>query len=295
MQNLEFCPQEGPQTKFFSTDASIIVFGGSAGGRKTFALLLEALWHAETKGYNAMIFRSESKQVRNVGGLWDESEKIYPLFRGIPRKSYLEWVFPSGAVIKFGHLDHESDKFSYQGSQICFIGFDELTHFSKGQFFYMLSRNRSMCGVRPYVRATTNPDCDSWVRKFIDWYINPETGYAIPERSGVVRWFVNKDDENIWGDSEKELQDKYPDLIPKSFSFIASSVYDNKILLKTDPGYLANLKAMGRFEREQLLMGNWNIRPTAYSFSKKNILKSWSFCQKIYHLSDTGIEQLPKN
>lgn len=71
--------------------------------------------------------------------------------------------------------------------RICFIGFDELTHFSEAQFWYMLSRNRSMSGVRPYVRATTNPDADSWVAKLIDWWIDDVSGYPIPERGGVVR------------------------------------------------------------------------------------------------------------
>lgn len=266
----EIVPQEGPQTEFFRNPAEILVFGGSAGGGKTYALLLEALWHHDVKNYNAVIFRSESTQVRNPGGLWDESEKIYYDFQGDPRKTFLEWQFPKGAKIKFGHLDHEQDKYSWQGSQICFIGFDELTHFSWGQFVYLMSRNRSTCGVKPYIRATCNPDPDSWVRKFIDWYIDPDSGYAIQERSGVVRWFIVLGDETIWSDSREELLERYPECLPKSFSFIASSIFDNKILLQKDPGYLANLKALPRYEREQLLFGNWNIRPTAGIFFQRS-------------------------
>jgi predicted phage terminase large subunit-like protein len=266
---IEISPQEGPQFKFLSCPADIVIYGGAAGGGKTYALLLEALWHCEIKGFTAVIFRSESKQVRNPGGLWDESEKLYTQFGGIARQSFLEWEFPKGATVNFGHLDHEQDKYSWQGSQICLVGFDELTHFSWGQFVYLLSRNRSTCGVRPYVRATTNPDPDSWVRKFIDWYIDNDSGYAIPERSGKIRWFVIDNDETIWADTAEELKARYPESLPKSFSFIASSVYDNKILLEKDPGYLANLKALPRFEREQLLYGNWNIRPTAGVFFQR--------------------------
>jgi len=263
-------PQEGPQRQFFETEANIIIYGGSAGGGKTFALLLEALLYHTTPNFNAVIFRKNNTQIRNPGGLWSESQAIYREFGGESRESYLEWQFPSGAMIKFAHLDMESDKYSWQGSQICFLGFDELTHFSWGQFMYMMSRNRSVCGIKPFIRATCNPDPDSWVRKFIDWYIDPDTGYAIQERSGVVRWFVVIGDEIKWADNEQELLERYPDSLPKSFAFIASSIFDNKILLSKDPGYLSNLKALPRYEREQLLFGNWNIRPTAGMFFQKS-------------------------
>ena len=95
------------------------------------------------------------------------------------------WLFPSGARISFACLEDEAAVLKWQGSQIALICFDELTHFSRAQFFYMLSRNRSTCGVRPYVRATCNPDSDSWVADLVSWWISPETGYPLPERSGV--------------------------------------------------------------------------------------------------------------
>lgn len=173
----------------------------------------------------------------------------------------------------FGHLDHESDKYDWQGAGICFIGFDELTHFSWGQFMYLLSRNRSTCGVRPHIRATCNPDPDSWVRKYIDWWIDPQTGLAIPDRSGKIRWNICKEDEVIWADSKEELEENYPGCFPKSVSFIASTIYDNKILLEKDPGYLANLHALPKYEREQLLHGNWNIRPTAGMFFRRDFFE----------------------
>lgn len=266
-------PQEGPQTEFFKNEADIVIFGGSAGGGKTYALLLEALWHYDRPGFTAVLFRKNANQVRNPGGLWSESMPIYREFQGNPRESILEWNFPSGALIKFAHLDIEKDKYSWQGSQICLIGFDELTHFSWGQFVYMLSRNRSICGIKPYIRATTNPDPDSWVRKFIDWWIDPESGYAIPERSGQIRWFIVINDEIIWSDSKEFLINQYPDSLPKSLSFIASTVYDNKILLQQNPEYLANLQALPRYEREQLLKGNWNIRPTAGVFFQRSFFE----------------------
>lgn len=263
-------PQAGKQEQFLSSPADIVIYGGAAGGGKTYALLLECLRYKHVKGFSAVIFRREATQVRNPGGLWDTSNEIFPYVGGHPRESNLEWEFKPDAKVKFAHMEHEKNRFGWQGSQIPLIAFDELTHFTWSQFVYMLSRNRSMCGVRPYIRATTNPDPDSWVRKFIDWWIDPETGYPIAERSGVIRWFVVNNDETFWANSSEALIKTFPDATPKSVTFIASTVYDNKLLLDKDAGYIANLKAMPKFEREQLLMGNWNIRPQAGMFFERS-------------------------
>lgn len=141
--------------------------------------------------------------------------------------------------------------------------FDELTHFSRKQFFYMLSRNRSTCGIKPYVRATTNPDADSWVADLISWWIDQDTGLPIPERSGLQRYFVRVGDSLVWGDDPKELQERHPGAEPKSLTFISAKLEDNAILVAADPGYRANLLALDNVERERLLGGNWKIRPSA--------------------------------
>ena len=145
----------------------------------------------------------------------------------------------------------------WQGSQIALIGYDELTHFTKRQFFYMLSRNRSGCGIKPYIRATCNPDADSWVAEFISWWIDAETGYPLRERSGKIRYMARINEDIIWADTKQELVLKgVSESDVKSVTFIASTIEDNKILLKNDPSYLANLKALPLVEREQLLKGN---------------------------------------
>lgn len=254
--------------------------GGAAGGGKSYALLLQALWHHDAPGFTGVLFRKTSKQARNVGGLWQSTHEIYLDFGGVAKETTLEWEFPSGAKIAIGHLDHETDKYNWQGASVCFFGFDELTHFSWGQFVYMMSRNRSTCGVTPYIRGTCNPDPDSWVRRFIDWWIDPDTGYAIPERSGKVRWFIVQGDDTIWAASKEELKNKYPESLPKSVSFISASVYDNKILMEKDPAYLANLQALPRYEREQLLHGNWNIRPTSGLFFQRSHFEVMPFLPK---------------
>jgi predicted phage terminase large subunit-like protein len=128
----------------------------------------------------------------------------------------------------------------------------------------MLSRNRSTCGEIPYIRATTNPDADSWVAKFISWWINQETGYPIPERDGKLRWFYRRENSLNWYNTKREAMQVNPDLAkesePKSVTFIAADVYDNPTLLKVNPSYLANLQALPLVERERLLKGNWKIR-----------------------------------
>lgn len=255
-------PQPGPQEIFLSSPADIAIYGGAAGGGKSFALLMEPLRHVTNNSqFSAVIFRRNAVQVKNTGGLWDESMKLYPSAGGKPIEHVLEWDFPAGGSVKFAHLENEGTVLNWQGSQVPLIGYDELTHFSMQQFFYMLSRNRSMCGVKPYIRATTNPDADSWVAEFIAWWINQDTGFPILERSGVLRWFIRINDKLIWADSRERLLAEYGDTqLPKSVTFIAASIYDNKLLLEADPGYLANLMALDAVQRERLLDGNWKVR-----------------------------------
>lgn len=269
-------PQPGPQTEFLENGADIAIYGGAAGSGKTFAVLMEPIHHLHVRHFGAVVFRRTSNMVRNQGGLWDTSMSIYPFHRmnGVPRQTTLEWHFNDRSTVKFAHLQYESDVLSWQGSQIPLIIFDELTHFTRSQFFYMLSRNRSTCGVKPYIRATTNPDSESWVREFIDWYIDPNTGYAIPERSGVIRWFIMLNDSIIWGDKKSELLQRYPNSLPKSFTFISASIHDNQKLLQADPGYLANLHALPTVERERLLNGNWNIKPTSGLYFQRHFFET---------------------
>lgn len=259
-------PQPGPQTKFLTSPADIVIYGGAAGGGKSYGLLLEPLRHIHNPDFNGVIFRQSYPQITLVGGLWDEAEKIYPLAGGKPNKTNLEYEFPAGPRLKFAHVGSDSDLDNYYGAQIVFIGWDQLELHSEKQFFYMLSRNRSVSGIRPYVRATVNPDADSWLAKFLEWWIDQDTGYPIKERGGLIRWFVRADELIVWADTKEELLAKFdndPELSPKSLTFIPSSVYDNKILLKHDPAYLANLKALPLVERERLLYGNWKIKPAA--------------------------------
>lgn len=273
-------PQKGPQEKFLSSTADICIYGGAAGGGKTFGLLLESLRYMGNPGYNAVIFRRDYTQVTSPGGLWDSAQLIYRHVKGAYalKTPKLHWTFRSGATVNFAHLGRDEECDNWQGSQIAFIGFDELTHFSEYSFFYMLSRNRTTCGIKPYIRATCNPDADSWLASFISWWIDQKTGYPIKERSGKIRWMIRIGEEIFWSDSRKEavstaiqhgISQKEADTMPKSVTFIASTLNDNKILMESDPGYLANLQALPQVERERLLYGNWKIKAAAGLYFKR--------------------------
>jgi hypothetical protein len=253
-----------------------VIGGAAAFVGKTFALLLDPLRHVYIPNFGGVIFRRTSVQIRNEGGLWDTSVKLYPILRGEARESSLDWKFPSGAKLSFRHLEYEKNKYDWQGAQIPFLGFDELTHFTESMFFYLLSRNRSNCGVKPYVRATCNPDPESWVYKLIEWWIDKDTGYPILERRGVLRYFIKYGSDYIWGDTYDEVYEKAEHIIQpmikqsglkardfiKSITFVSGSIYDNKKGLAYDPSYPGNLLSQDEDTRKQLLEGIWKISNT---------------------------------
>jgi len=281
-------PHPGPQSAFLDSTADIAIYGGQAGGGKSWALLAEAVRHCDNSGFTGVVFRRTQTQINNAGGLWDESTQMYSPMKANPRLRK-EWNFDSGARISFHHLQHEKDKLTWQGTQFAMLGFDELTHFTETQFFYLLSRNRSTCGVKPYVRATTNPvpaddPIGGWVNRLISWWIDPKTGLAINERSGVIRWFIRYQGELVWGDSPEELIERYgrPDLPahhaeqtvqPKSLTFIPAKLSDNPTLLRYDPSYRANLLALPEVEKQRLADGNWNAKVLAGLFFKVGMIE----------------------
>lgn len=273
-------PQPGPQERASASAADIVCFGGGAGGGKSWSILFEAARHVRTPGYAAYIFRRTTRQVTGGGGLWAESVDLFSLYDGKPREGLLDWTFETdggNATIQFAHLEHEKNKTDYQGKEIALLAFDEATHFTETQFQYLQTRARTTCGVKPKVFLTCNPDPDSWVRRWVDWWIGDD-GFPIPERSGVLRWFARMPDDSLhWGDSRAEVHahavEHVPALRPehvKSFTFIPSKLDDNKILTDADPSYLATLLSQPRVIREQLLGGNWNIKATAGSFFRSS-------------------------
>jgi hypothetical protein len=240
---------------------------------KSYALLLELARLINVDNATAVIFRRTRPELLAGGGLWDTAVEIYNPLAEI-NNTKLELVFPSKCKIKFSHMQLEKDVYAHQGSQYGFLGFDEVQHFSWSQFRYMLSRNRTMADLFPYVRCTCNPEAGIWLRDFIDWWIGGD-GFPLEDRDGVLRYMYmngSKVKDIVWGDTKQEVITKLDgvleeialkfgveaDSLIKSVTFIAGSLEDNKKLLQSNPEYISNLLAQDEAEQAKLLYGNWN-------------------------------------
>ena len=278
-------PQIGPQTKASQSDADIVIFGGEAGGGKSWWLCYEAARHAHRKGYSGIIFRRKSNELTGGDSIWEESRELYGSMGAHPRgEPKLDWRFPAdddpdgeltGGVVKFSHMQHEKDVESHKSLAYAFVAFDELTQFVEKQFWYMFSRMRTTCGIRPYMRCGTNPDPDSFVRSLVDWWVDKH-GYPTPERDGILRWFIRMPDDSLdWDDSPEELKQRHPEIpdkkfFPKSLTFIRSRLADNPALTDKDPDYEGNLLALDRVNRERLAKGNWNVRASVGMYFRRH-------------------------
>ncbi len=263
MTAFRFIPSK-KQILGFSCTADILIYGGAAGGGKSALLTIDPIRHTLLPDFNGIIFRRTFPQIFQAGGLWDETQRWYPGAGGTSIQQPPRWRFPSGAKIDLASIQHEKDVHNFMGGQFAYIAFDELTHFTRKMFFYLISRLRSMCGIKPYIRCSCNPEAGSWVADLISWWIDQETGYPIPDRVGVIRWFYQgDDDELLWYDSKEEAMAANPERSkiapPKSLTFIPSNVTDNTYLMEKDPGYMANLLSLPKIERFRLLEGNWKI------------------------------------
>ena len=273
--------QAGCQEKFLATHADLTIFGGSRGGGKSFALLIETLKDVYNPYFNAVILREEKPDLEN---LIDESNKIFEQYGKYNRsKDDMTWNFHAGGKLHFGIYSQAFSDFQkkYQGKQYAYIGIDEITHMPYKKFKYLMTDNRNAHGIRNRVYGTCNPDPDSWVRKFIDWWIGDD-GFPIPERDGVIRYcFMEGNTPNsiIWGDTPEEVYlqckrtidglwkpayaklgfDKLTMFI-KSVCFIYGKLEENIKLLSSDPNYIANLAQQDEEQRGRDLSGNWDIR-----------------------------------
>lgn len=257
---------------FMTSPADIVIYGGSAGGGKTYALLTDPLRHIHRPRFKFIILRRTMPEIKQPGGLWDESCEIYPHYGGFGTRFDATWRFPNGAIIKMMHMQDEKDRLRLKGGQVDGLAYDELCDFTENQFYYPISRLRGSSGIRPYVRASCNPDPDSFVSRLIHWWIDWETGLAIPERSGVIRWFSRsrQGDRIDWADSREQFLQLYgEDSKPKSLTFIRSRLEDNRILMAANPDYESSLNVLSRVDRARLKDGNWKIRATAGNVFKR--------------------------
>lgn len=273
-------PNDGPQTEAFASTADITVYGGAAGGGKTWLALLRMGVHADTlPGYNGIIFRRKMPNITTAGGVWEESNGLYPMFGADSNISNHFWRFRERSMIQFRSIQLTKDTKDYRSAQLAEFCFEEATEFEEPMFWAIFSRLRTPLrkthGFKARCMLTCNPDPDSWVRRLIDWWIG-EDGLPILSRAGKKRYFARDGDAMVWGSTPAEVRKLAPHLKwsehnqPKSIRFIPAKLSDNP---QGDPSYESRLNALPLIERSQLLGGNWNIRAHAGSYFKRGYFK----------------------
>jgi hypothetical protein len=224
-----FKANEGPQEDFLAAGETDVLYGGAAGGGKSYAMLVDPLRYAHRKAHRALILRRTMPELREI---IDKSRELYP--KAFPGAKYREveklWNFPSGAKVEFGFLEKDADVYRYQGQAYSWIGFDEIQHLpTEFAWNYMASRLRT---TDPYIveclRATANPGGAgaAWVYKR---YIDPSpSNETFRGADGLTR------------------------------KFIPARLKDNPYLAK-DGRYEQMLKSLPPTLRQQLLEGNWDV------------------------------------
>ena len=232
-KNVIFSPNTGPQEDFLAAAETDVLYGGAAGGGKSYAMLVDPLRYAHRASHRALIIRRSMPELRE---LIDKSRELYP--KAFPGCKYREveklWNFPSGAKIEFGFLERDADVYRYQGQAYSWIGFDEITHLpTEFPWNYLASRLRTTDSeIVPYMRCTANPGGVGahWVKKR---YIDPnEPNESFLGADGLTR------------------------------KFIPARLEDNPYLAE-DGRYEQMLKALPPTQRKQLLEGNWDVNEGA--------------------------------
>jgi hypothetical protein len=228
-----FHPNEGPQTEFLAADEKDVLYGGAAGGGKSYAMLIDPLRYCHKKAHRALILRRSMPELRE---LIDKSRELYPqAFPGCKFKEVEKvWNFPSGAKVEFGFLERDADVYRYQGQAYSWIGFDEITHLpTEFGWNYLASRLRTTDpDIKTYLRCTANPGGvgASWVKKR---YVDSGT----PNESRIGSDGLTR-------------------------KFIPARLMDNPYLAN-DGVYEQMLMSLPPVQRKQLLEGNWDVNEGA--------------------------------
>lgn len=254
-------PQPGPQSQFLSCGADVVIYGGAAGGGKTWALLLDAIGHAlEVPGWTGLVVRSTRELMKVGGGIWHEAMGVFAHSGAKYNHSELSVRWPNGSTLSFRQVLHNADL--WNGPSYDWIGIEELQEISIDDLVSALTRLRSTKGLRPTLRATCNPKRGHGVVEWIRWYLRPD-GYPDHEKAGVVRWFARSSSTYafVFGDDRAEVEELAGRGTgsAQSFAFIPASLEDNPILDLTDPSYRSKLQLQGRVAEQRLLGGNWFV------------------------------------
>ena len=220
-------PFPGAQEEFLRRREFEVLFGGAAGPGKTDCLVAALTRDVMIPSYHGLIIRRTFPQLQEI---IDRCHKIYPLMGAKYRATDKRWIFPSGAIIDLGHMQHENDKYNYQGKEYHRIGVDELTQFTETQYTYLFSRLRTTDpNINPQIVSSTNPGGIGhyWVKeRFIS---NTDAGRTyLDKKTGLAR------------------------------VFIPATIEDNPALFNNDPAYLARLEALPEVEKLRLRHGIWD-------------------------------------
>lgn len=239
------------------------------------------------------------------GGVWDTAKSIYTQLpegqRPKIREKALEFIFPSGAKIKFQHMEREADKINIQGLQFTLIGMDEGCQFESSQIEYAMSRLRSASKYPSRMVISCNPQYDHLLCRMITaaGYLNEE-GYPKPEMDGVTKYFITIDGDYHWGDSKEDLKNRFGEKVkPISFQFISATIHDNPKMLEQNEEYLSFLEGLPPIDKAQLLHGCWFARPSGDKYFKRDYLKIaekvplGSICCRAY--DKAGVERSVSN
>ena len=273
-------PQAGFQEKVLTNLADIIVCGGVRGAGKTAVSLIGALYYAENPDVNMYGFRRLEADVKR--GIYKSCKPIFRGFASFADTSFEAKFFGgNGATMKMEHLaDLKQIKDRFRGAEMPYIVIEELAEFTKDNLnviFDLIGSNRSTAGVRPRFICTCNPVGKSnKLRWFLDWWIDPDTDEAIPERSGKMRYFCRYGEdvmEIAWGDTPEEVyanpsahakissmsldpDKEYKDFIT-SLTFIDGDYGENAILHISDPKYMNRISAGGSKSTINDIRGIW--------------------------------------
>ena len=243
-----FQPNPGPQTDFLAASEREVLYGGSAGSGKSYALLADPMRYFNNSNFSGLILRRTNDELREL--IWKSQElypKIYPEAKWQEKKS--QWVFPSGGKLWMTYLERDEDVLRYQGLSFSYIAFDELTQYATPfAWNYMRSRLRSTDPTLPlFQRATTNPGGrgHGWVKKM---FVDPAPG-------NIKFAATDIDTGNTLTFPEGHEKEGQPLFYRR---FIPATLKDNPYLMK-DGQYEANLLALPEMQRRQLLEGDWAV------------------------------------
>lgn len=222
------------QKEFIDSKAFETLFGGAAGGGKSYGQLTDGLLYGlEYQKSKQIIFRRTYPDLER--SLIRVSQDLYPRELAEYNSSKHTWNINNGSIIDFGYIDNEKDVYKYQSAEYDVIRFDELTHFTEFMYVYMISRCRGANSYPKGLKSTTNPGGigHGWVKeRFID----------IGAPNKIHSCQLTEENKTV-----------------STRIFIPSLLQDNKFLLLNDPDYEARLDNLPEKERQALKYGDWDI------------------------------------